>query len=31
LLKAYSLMTSLEEACEILYYERLWERGQSRG
>ncbi|GEM86358.1 class II aldolase/adducin family protein [Meiothermus granaticius] len=24
LLKAYSLMTSLEEACEILFYERIW-------
>lgn len=31
LLKAYSLMTSLEEACEILYYERLWGWGQSPG
>jgi L-fuculose-phosphate aldolase len=28
LLGAYSLMTSLEEACEILFYERMW--AQSR-
>ena len=28
LLKAYSLMTSLEEACEILYYYHLWNRGR---
>ncbi|MER3481426.1 MAG: fuculose phosphate aldolase [Meiothermus sp.] len=27
LLKAYSLATSLEEACEILYYHHLWNRG----
>lgn len=26
LLNAYSLMTSLEEACEILFYERMWMR-----
>jgi L-fuculose-phosphate aldolase len=26
LLKAYSLMTSLEEACEVLWLERLWSR-----
>lgn len=27
LLQAYSLMTSLEEACEVLFLERLWSRG----
>ncbi|MER3483561.1 MAG: fuculose phosphate aldolase [Meiothermus sp.] len=26
LLNAYSLITSLEEACEILFYERMWKR-----
>jgi len=26
LLSAYSLMTSLEEACEIIFYERLWRK-----
>ncbi|MDX2004840.1 MAG: class II aldolase/adducin family protein [Meiothermus sp.] len=26
LLKAYSLMTSLEEACEVLWLERVWSR-----
>lgn len=30
LLQAYSLMTSLEEACEVLFLERLW-RGGRRG
>ncbi len=29
LLQAYSLMTSLEEACEVLFLERMW-RGGSR-
>ncbi|MCX8087643.1 MAG: class II aldolase/adducin family protein [Meiothermus ruber] len=29
LLQAYSLMTSLEEACEVLFLERLWRGGQS--
>lgn len=28
LLQAYSLMTSLEEACEVLFLERLWRGGQ---
>lgn len=29
LIQAYGLMTSLEEACEVLFYERLWEKDES--
>ncbi len=30
LLQAYSLMTSLEEACEVLFLERLWRGGHGQ-